>query len=343
MKKKLYICAVFCEVMMKRKIVIYCVFLLALIKQGLGQDIHFSQIDINPVLLNPAYSGFFEGKGRFGAIYRNQWQSVSEPYETFAFTAEWNAYRRRYFGDGINVGMAITRDEAGSLNYGTTQADVIFSYFKGLNKANNHFVSAGLSVGFGQQSFDPHMAILPDQAETFNVQKSRYLDLGIGAAWFYNPIDVFTIKVGVSAKHLNKPNISYMNLDESYLHPNFNAYTRMEVRFAEFFSFLPVVMYRFQHKYHELLYGTDIKWYCYQSYKYDVNCSAGVYMRQTDAVVFSFTLEFDSFVFGAAYDYNFSDLKPASNGVGGFEIALLYRLKEHRQKKGNTITCPTFL
>jgi hypothetical protein len=134
-----------------------------------------------------------------------------------------------------------------------------------------------------------------------------------------------------------------MNLDESYLHPNFNAYTRMEVRFAEFFSFLPVVMYRFQHKYHELLYGTDIKWYCYQSYKYDVNCSAGVYMRQTDAVVFSFTLEFDSFVFGAAYDYNFSDLKPASNGVGGFEIALLYRLKEHRQKKGNTITCPTFL
>ena len=31
-----------------------------------AQDIHFSQIDLNPVLFNPAYAGFFEGKARFG-------------------------------------------------------------------------------------------------------------------------------------------------------------------------------------------------------------------------------------------------------------------------------------
>ena len=76
---------------------------------------------------------------------------------------------------------------------------------------------------------------------------------------------------------------------------------------------------------------------------YDVACAAGVYMRQTDAVVFSVTLELDAFILGASYDYNFSGLKPASNGVGGFEMALGYRLNDGVKKRNKSIPCPTFL
>ena len=179
---------------MIKKVITYCVFVVSVFCQGLGQDIHFSQIDINPVLLNPAYSGFFEGKGRFGMVYRNQWASVSDPYQTYAFTAEWNAYRRRYYGDGINIGLSLARDESGTLDYGTTKVDAIVSYFRRLNKSNNHFVSAGLSVGFGQQSFNSLNIILPEASETFDEVKTKYPDLGFGLAWFYNPTDNFTIK-----------------------------------------------------------------------------------------------------------------------------------------------------
>lgn len=328
---------------MVRKVLIYCVFTLALIRQGLGQDVHFSQIDINPALLNPAYSGFFEGKGRFGMVYRNQWKSVSEPYKTFAFTGEWNAYRRRYYGDGINIGLSLTADEAGTLNYGIMQADAVVSYFKGLNKLNNHFISAGLSLGFGQRSFSSLDAVLPEHDESFEVTGTTYVDLGLGVAWFYNPINEFTIKVGIGARHLNKPNISYMQLDDIYLHPAYNVYTRMEYRVTDIISLLPIVMYKFQNNYEELLYGVDVKWYGYEISSYNVACAAGVYMRQTDAVIFGVTLEFDAFVLGASYDYNFSDLKPASNGAGGFEIALGYRLNDNKQKKQKSIPCPTFL
>ena len=66
-------------------------------------------------------------------------------------------------------------------------------------------------------------------------------------------------------------------------------------------------------------------------------------MRQTDAIVFGATMEFDAFILGASYDYNFSDLRPASNGAGGFEIALGYRLTDDKRKKHRTIPCPTFL
>lgn len=328
---------------MGRKVLIYCMFVLALIQHGLGQDIHFSQIDINPVLLNPAYSGFFEGKGRFGMVYRNQWKSVSEPYETFAFTGEWNAYRRRYYGDGINVGLSLTADEAGTLNYGTMQADAVVSYFKRLNRSNNHFISAGLSLGLGQRSFNPMDAVLPEQDESFDIVKTTYADLGIGLAWFYNPIDDFTIKVGLGAKHLNKPNISYMQLDDIYLHPAYSIYTRMEYKASYTISVLPIVVYKRQNNYNEFLYGVDVKWYGYETSSYNVACAAGIYMRQTDAIVFGTTMEFDAFILGASYDYNFSDLRPASNGAGGFEIALGYRLDDNKQKKQRTIPCPTFL
>ena len=44
--------------------------------------------DLDPLLFNPAYSGFFDATARFGAVYRNQWASVSIPFQTVTATAE---------------------------------------------------------------------------------------------------------------------------------------------------------------------------------------------------------------------------------------------------------------
>ena len=84
-----------------------------------GQDIHFSQVDADPVLLNPAYAGFYQGTGRFGVVYRNQWASVSIPYQTVAVTGEaalWRGGTR----SGLSVGATVFNDDAGTLSYGTT-------------------------------------------------------------------------------------------------------------------------------------------------------------------------------------------------------------------------------
>ena len=70
-----------------------------------AQDIHFSQVDADPVLLNPAYSGFYQGAGRFGLIYRNQWASVSVPYQTFAVTGEMALWRSSNQRNGLSAGL----------------------------------------------------------------------------------------------------------------------------------------------------------------------------------------------------------------------------------------------
>jgi hypothetical protein len=63
-------------------------FFLLLIVQVNGQDIHWSQYNDNPLFQNPGNTGNFNGDYRFVGNYRNQWRSVSIPFETIALSAE---------------------------------------------------------------------------------------------------------------------------------------------------------------------------------------------------------------------------------------------------------------
>ena len=94
---------------MKRWMTIWAMLLLAVV--GQGQDIHFSQVDADPVLLNPAYSGFYEGVGRFGMVYRNQWASVSIPYQTLAVSGEMALWRVGTSCDSVLSAVEQGRDE----------------------------------------------------------------------------------------------------------------------------------------------------------------------------------------------------------------------------------------
>ena len=52
---------------------------------GYAQDPHYSNWQMSPLNQNPANTGMFEGDARFILNYRNQWQSVKVPYNTFSF------------------------------------------------------------------------------------------------------------------------------------------------------------------------------------------------------------------------------------------------------------------
>jgi hypothetical protein len=48
-----------------------------------AQDVHFSQFHMMPMHINPAMTGFHDGVVRVGAIYRNQWATVSNFNSSF--------------------------------------------------------------------------------------------------------------------------------------------------------------------------------------------------------------------------------------------------------------------
>ena len=53
-----------------------------------AQDVHFTQFNAAPLIVNPAFTGNFSGKMRASAIYRDQWRSVTVPFKTIAISVD---------------------------------------------------------------------------------------------------------------------------------------------------------------------------------------------------------------------------------------------------------------
>src|SRR5687767_14196165 len=64
-------------------------FTLTITYSGFSQDIHFSQFFETPLLRNPSLAGIFTGDLRLQMVYRTQWSSVTVPYQTGSFNAEY--------------------------------------------------------------------------------------------------------------------------------------------------------------------------------------------------------------------------------------------------------------
>lgn len=305
-----------------------------------AQDIHFSQIDFNPILLNPAYSGFFDGAGRFGLSYRNQWATVSKAFQTVAATAECPIVRRRYNHDGLSFGAILYNDRAGTLHYGTTAANIILSYYKALTNSNNNFISLAVEAGFGQAGFRTDDIEMEDPTDNILNTSANFFSLGAGAAWFYQPNDNFYLKLGLSARNLNQPDISYLNLEDALIHRKFNLYARAEYRTASSLAILPVATLTLQNNYTEALFGCDTKFYLSESAGHQLALGAGLYYRWRDAAMLQFSVEYNAFIFALLYDANISKLTPASKSVGSFELTIVYRLIRNHRINRKAMPCP---
>lgn len=306
-----------------------------------GQDIHFSQVDADPMLLNPAYAGFYQGAGRFGVVYRNQWASVSVPYQTVALTGEIGVWRDKRQARGLSVGFAFFGDHAGTLNYGTTSGHLSAAYYHALSRSGNNYISVGLEGGFAIAGYDPSMADMDDPSEVFALQQVNYPLLAAGLAWYYQPSPDLHIKTGVSIRNINRPNISYLGLDSTFLHRRYSVYARLEYRPWQYVSLMPVTMMQWQGKHQELVYGMDVKWYLEEGGAHEISLRAGLAMRHADAVIATLMMEYDALLFSFCYDANVSGLAAASNTFGAIEIGLVYRLPEGK-KKQKAIKCPMY-
>jgi hypothetical protein len=57
------------------------------------QDVHFSQFSQNPMMLNQAYTGMYEGNYRFNLNYRSQWATIGNGYETYAASTDYIIFK----------------------------------------------------------------------------------------------------------------------------------------------------------------------------------------------------------------------------------------------------------
>lgn len=298
-------------------------------------------LDLDPLLFNPAYSGFFDGKGRFGVIYRNQWATVSTPFQTLSATAELAILRNSRSQSGLSAGLWLTADRAGTLSYGTTAASAIVSWFQGLGDGNN-IVSVAAEAGIGQVGFNPENAEMADGTEDFSRTHVAVPTFGAGAAWFCQLSDEIYTKLGTSVRNINEPDISHLGLsNDARLSRRFNVYGRAEWRFTNGWGLLPVAGYQRQRGFNELVYGCDVRWYVRENPRDYMAFGAGILGRHGDAAAINLALLWHEWTFGFSYDANLSRLAAASHTLGAFEIGVIYMIANERPK-GNPMACPIF-
>ena len=321
-------------------LILILIFHFSIINPLNAQDIHFSQIDVNPVIYNPAYTGFFDGGTRFGIAYRNQWASVSRAFQTVAATAECALLRRRYFRDGLSVGVMLYNDRAGTLQYGTTAGNLSLGYFKAIGNKGNNFISLAIQAGGGQAGFNTAEIDMDDPSDLLEKTSTNYVTVAAGAAWFYQPNDDLYFKLAVAGHNLNNPDISYSSMEDARIERRLSGYARAEYRAWGDISLLPLAAHLWQKNYHETIVGCDVKWYLSESSGHIFNVSGGIHYRWRDAALVELVAEWNSFTFAFTYDANISKLTPASKSIGSFEIGIVYRTISGKHVKRKALPCP---
>ncbi len=119
----------------------------------IAQDIHFSQFFEAPLLRNPALAGIFSGDFRMQAVYRNQWNSVTVPYQTTSLNAEYKLPVGNS-QDFLTIGGEILYDKAGTVALTATHVLPVLNYHKSLSSERNMYLSAGFSAGVVQRKID---------------------------------------------------------------------------------------------------------------------------------------------------------------------------------------------
>lgn len=325
-----------------------------------AQDIHFSQFDMQPLVVNPAFTGMFYGKVRANAIYRTQWGAVTRAYETYGLSVDKPLYTDNN-GDYLAAGLQAYKDQAGDGNLSNFTGLVSIAYHKtfGNSDYRGSDLAIGLQGGYAQKSIDLSKLYFGDEFNNgqFTQGSTAEYGLGLGNSRSYYLINAglcfsqamnekVSYVLGVAANNINQPNDGILKKQNSQvgLDMRYTAEFGMVLKIADRLSLRPAALFQYQATATEIVAGNEFHYSLTNNYG-DVNFTpavfAGIWYRTGDAAMISAGMEISNFRISMAYDYNTSALNSASNGNGGFEIAVRY-ISPYTLARRRTIPCGRF-
>lgn len=329
-----------------------------------AQDARFSQFYAAPSQLNPAMTGVFEGKWRFHANYREQWNSILEtnPFRTIA--AGYDMRFRIVGSDYLAIGLNVMQDEAGQSHFNTKKVGLSAAYLKqvgggGYRTADQYLVAAG-SFGFGQNSIENRLWFSEqyristgfpnpdlDSGESFdmdgNLSTDVYMDVNAGILYYALFGDNTSVYGGVAMNHLSEPNVSFVGDNDVKIYRRWIVHGGAEIPFTPELSLMPAFQAMGQGPSFETNFGANFR---YSNHDWrELAIRAGLWTRvvktvsgsDVDALIVAAILEVERFNFGVSYDMTTSSLNVANNSRGAFELSVIYT---HPTRERVKVKCP---
>lgn len=319
-----------------------------------AQDLHFSQFFNNPLLTNPANTGFIpDADYRLGASYRNQYSNImAVPYKTMSIFGDAQVFRNRIETGWLGLGGVILRDVAGTGSLTSTKAYASIAYHQELGLSS--LLTAGFNLGWANKRIDQSKLTFPDQFDgkffdgsiptsaMLQNNSISYFDMQVGMNYAYFPTQDIYVNVGYSIHHVNQPK-------ESFFEDNGNDQISMRhiafinglFKVAENVIINPNVYYTTQAGASELLLGLNGAYNLTEHGEKQI--IGGLYYRYRDAMIPMIGLEVNNVRFTFSYDVTTSSLKNYNHSFGASEFNLLQKgyYNEYQGDRQQAL-CPVF-
>ncbi len=332
----------------RNKIALIFVLLVTLNLKVTAQDVHFSQFFETPLWRNPSLAGIFKGDIRVQAVYRDQWNSVTNAYRTGSVNAEFKMPVGK-MDDFITTGVQVLYDRAGTVGFTSSHLLPAINYHKSLSSEKNRYLSLGFMGGVVQRRLDLSKVTTNSQydngglGENFASTQYNYLDGSVGMSYNSgignNTNNNFFL--GAAYHHFTRPKTTFYRNANIELHPKWVFSGGVRFGVSEYAYMTIQADHSMQGGFAETvaggMYGLKLGGDP-DNPQYTIH--AGGFLRWDDAFIPVLKLDYTPFSLAFSYDVNISKLKQSSFGRGGFEVSVSY--SGFRNKTADYLLCPKF-
>jgi type IX secretion system PorP/SprF family membrane protein len=293
-----------------------------------AQDIHFTQFNNNPLFINPANTGNFNGDWRLVANYRNQWGATSNPYNTATLSFDKSFYLAK---NKLAFGLFFVNDNSG---VGGLTFNNLFASLGYKKEISRNFFNVGLQLGYAFGSFnswqvwnDKTGEFSSDNGETNLNEKVSYMDINAGINW-KRIIGKYEPEVGLAFSHLNSPKKSFFESGEKEkIRSTFHSKVKIEL--SDKLYIMPSLLYMGMDKSNLTMIGTNIG-YMKLGFARVKQIYTGFYVRngilnKLDSYSAIIGASIGNIDIAFSYDSNVSNLHKSAGNLGAYEISLIYR------------------
>ncbi len=324
-------------------------FLLVSLGSIQSQDLHNSLFYMNPLHMNPAFTGAYEGTFRIGGIYRDQARTVvknaySSP--TVFIDAPIVMIGKRHW---IGVGGLMFQDQAGTGRLSTTALQLSGSFHAALDKKSQNVLTLGVQWGrvsrilkntdgfffgdFLKQRQDQFANPLTED-KVFEPgatdPETAFSDINAGLLFKSKVNKTTDYNLGFSVRHITSPNNDYNFSSSSVDLPmRLIAHGQLNTDLNDKWTLNPEVYFS------NISPSMQVQLHAWTGYRLkpekNIKLNFGLGYRVSDSAQVLLGLDYGDVKAALAYDLTLSELSEANSYQGGFEIAVYYTGKIYKK------------
>jgi len=318
--------------MIKHYISLVFIFLLPFASEA--QDAHYSQYFNAPLSLNPAFTGYYDGKHRLATNFRNQWMGAGDPFTTATVGFDTRMLANQMDKSILGVGLVLMGDRTATGAYNSNYASLSTAYHQALDEEGFQHLAVGFQGSLGTRMLDYNRISFNNQFasrgfdlslsnnENFVTRRSAYVDFNFGLMYNYLK-DRNRFFIGTSYYHLNQPKMSFLGNDENMLPARATDHAGASFLVGAQGELFLSGQFMNQAGVNSTTFGFA---YGYSPYQMEDNnvFYAGLFYRNQDAVYPYLGYLLNEVQIGLSYDINTSGIQTGNRRNKSFELSVIY-------------------